>query len=95
MRRFEPPLEPWFALCHLTQPLTWLEPLRSTLPRGWHVVENKYLIVITDFQERVLSLAGVLWSLGNHVWVLFLFSTAANIITRSQKSQKLFKAGVC
>lgn len=59
------------------------------------MVENKYLIVVTDFQERVLSLAGVLWSLGNHVWVLFLFSTAANIITRSQKSQKLFKASVC
>ena len=27
-----------------------LGPLRST--RGGHVVENKYLIVITDFQER-------------------------------------------
>lgn len=65
MRRFEPPLEPWFGLCRLTQPLAGLEPLRSTVPRGGHVVENKYLIVITDFQERVLSLAGVLWSSGN------------------------------
>lgn len=65
MRRFAPPLEPWFGLCTLTQPLTRLASLRSTLPRGWHMVENKYLIVITDFQERVLSLVGVLWSLGN------------------------------
>jgi len=29
MRRFEPPLEPWFGLCPLTQPLTRLAPVRS------------------------------------------------------------------